>query len=91
MPLQLLPVVLSQLSPLPFWPLLLLLHIPLQWSDVKFYPQRPSSADERASNLILFGLLEGKSLVESKKVFDEILKFVSGKSVQIKDMFRLGK
>ena len=27
----------------------------------------------------------------SKKIVDEILEFVSGKSVQIKDMFRLGK
>ena len=45
----------------------------------------------RVYNIILFGLPEGKSLVESKMVFDEILEFVSGKSVEIKDMFRLGK
>ena len=60
-------------------------------SRKSFTPQRSSSADEPASNIIFFGLPEGKSLVESKKVVDEILEFVSGKSVQIKDMFRLGK
>ena len=50
-----------------------------------------SSANDRSCNVVLFGLPEGRSLVESKKVVDEILEFLSGKSIQIKDMFRLGK
>ena len=50
-----------------------------------------SSANDRSCNVVLFGLPERRSLVESKKVVDEILEFLSGKSIQIKDMFRLGK
>ena len=50
-----------------------------------------SSANDRSCNVVLFGLPEGRSLVESKKVVDEILEFLSGKSIQIKYMFRLGK
>ena len=50
-----------------------------------------SSANDRSCNVVLFGLPEGRSFVESKKVVDEILEFLSGKSIQIKDMFRLGK
>ena len=50
-----------------------------------------SSANDRSCNVVLFGLPEGRSLVESKKVVDEILDFLSGKSIQIKDMFRFGK
>ena len=50
-----------------------------------------SLADDCSCNVVLFGLPEGRSLVESKKVVDEILEFLSGKSIQIKDMFRLGK
>ena len=57
-------------------------------SRKRFTPQRSSSADERASNNILSSL---GCLVESKQVVDEILEFVSGNSVQIKDMLRLGK
>ena len=47
--------------------------------------------DDRTSNLILFGLPEGSSLVETKKNVDEVLKFLSGKPIQIRDIFRLGK
>ena len=60
-------------------------HSSSQWSLVQILlplPPRSSSADERASNIVLFGLPEGKSLVESKKVVDEILEFVAGKSVK---------
>ena len=46
-----------------------------------------SSADDRSWNVILFGLPEGRSLVESKKVVDEVLEFLSGKPIQIKDIF----
>ena len=50
-----------------------------------------SSANDHSCNVVLFDLPEGRSLVESKKVVDEILEFLSGKSIQIKDMFHLGK
>ena len=50
-----------------------------------------SSADDCSCNVVLFGLPEGRSLVESKKVVDEILEFLSGKSIPMKDRFRLGK
>ena len=55
------------------------------------HPQRPSPADDRSCNVILFGLPENRSLFESKKVVDEMLEFLSGKPIQIKNMFRLGK
>ena len=43
--------------------------------------------------LILFGLPETKNLIvtESKLLVDEILEFLAGKLVQIRDLFRLGK
>ena len=50
-----------------------------------------SSADDCSCNVVLFCLFEGRSLVELKMVVDEIFEFLSGKSIQIKDMFRLGK
>ena len=53
--------------------------------------QRSMSKSDRASNLVLFGLSEASSLVETKKVIDEILEFLSGKPIQIRDMFYLGK
>ena len=53
--------------------------------------QRNASVDDCSCNVILFGLPGGKSLVESKKVVDEILDFLSGQPVQIRDMFCLGK
>ena len=67
-------------------------HPPSVVSRKCYVSQRPSpSADDRSCNVILFGLPEGRSLVESKKVVDEILELLSGKPIQIKDMFRLGK
>ena len=53
--------------------------------------QRPSPADDRSCNVVVFGLPENRSLSESKKVFDEMLEFLSGKPIQIEDMFHLGK
>ena len=44
----------------------------------------------RELNLILFGLEETSSIVETKQSVDEILAFIAGKPVSIKDMFRLG-
>ena len=45
----------------------------------------------RELNLILFGLEETSSIVETKQSVDEILAFIAGKPVSIKDMFRLGR
>ena len=51
----------------------------------------PPSDDSRASNVVLFGLPEGKSIFESKAVVDEVFEFLTGRPVAIKDIFRLGK
>ena len=45
----------------------------------------------RGANLILFGLAETKSIVDTKALVDEILEFLIGRSILIKDIFRLGK
>ena len=39
----------------------------------------------------MFGLSETHSLIESKEIVDDLLEFLAGKPVQIRDMFRLGK
>ena len=54
-------------------------------------PRKSLPLDDHTSNLILFGLPEGSSLVETKKNVDEMLEFLSGKPIQIRDIFRLGK
>ena len=51
-------------------------------------PRKSLPLDDRTSNL---GLPEGSSLVETKKNVDEMLEFLSGKPIQIRDSFRLGK
>ena len=51
----------------------------------------PPSDDSRASNVVLFGLPQGKSIFESKAVVDEVFEFLAGRLVAIKDIFRLGK
>ena len=53
--------------------------------------QKPSSQDSRESNIVLFGVPEKQSLVETKGIVDEIFEFLSGKQIQIRDMFRLGR
>ena len=53
--------------------------------------RRTSKSEGRESNLILFGLPEFGSLVESKASVDEVLEFLTGKPIPIRDMFRLGK
>ena len=45
---------------------------------------------DRESNFILFGLEECASLVDTKQQVDEILEFLAGKQIAIKDLFRLG-
>ena len=57
--------------------------------------RKPSSSSapehyDRESNLILFGLEECASLVDAKQQVDEILEFLTGKQIAIKDLFRLG-
>ena len=46
----------------------------------------PFSSDPRDCNLVLFGLPESRSIVDTKESVDE-----AGKPVLVKDLFRLGK
>ena len=58
------------------------------------YTNHPSRIDVRISrecNVILFGLPENNSIVETKSEIDEVFEFLVGKAVPIKDLFRLGK
>ena len=52
---------------------------------------KSSFQDSRESNVVLFGVPENQSIVEVKSVVDEVFEFLSGKQIQIKDMFRLGR
>ena len=52
---------------------------------------RSLSPDGRELNVILFGLPDEGSIVDSKQVVDEMLEFLAGKQIHIKDMFRLGR
>ena len=55
-------------------------------------PSRQSShLDSRETNIILFGLPESKSIIESKKLVDKVLTFLVDKPIILKDLFRLGK
>ena len=47
--------------------------------------------DSRAFNLILFGLPESNSILELKSNIDELIEYLIGKSVNINDVFCLGK
>ena len=49
------------------------------------------SPDGRELNVILFGLPDEGSIVDFKQVVDEILEFLAGKQIHIKNMFRLGR
>ena len=51
----------------------------------------PFSSDPRDCNLVLFGFPESRSIVDTKESVDEMLEFLAGKSVLVKDLFRLGK
>ena len=63
---------------------------PCQSLPPKQLPQQPRDLN-RASNVILFGVPEGKSIIESKAVLDEIFEFLAGKPIAINDILRLGK
>ena len=52
---------------------------------------KPPSPDGRDCNLILFGLPESRSIVDTKDSVDEMLEFLAGKPIPVKDVFRLGK
>ena len=41
--------------------------------------------------MLSFGVPENQSIVEVKRVVDEVFEFLSGKQIEIKDMFRLGR
>ena len=51
----------------------------------------PFSSDPLDCNLVLFGLPESRSIVDTKESVDEMLQFLAGKPVLVKDLFRLGK
>ena len=57
----------------------------------KVLSKPPFSSESRDCNLILFGLPESKSIVDTKESVDEMLEFIAGKLVIVKDMFRLGE
>ena len=61
------------------------MSIPLDKSTPKSNLQ-----DGRESNVVLFGVPENRSIVEVKSIIDEIFEFLTGKQIQIKDLFRLG-
>ena len=66
--------------------------VPLSSSPVAFNVsvKSPPSGDPEC-NLILFGLPESRSIVETKDSMDEIMEFLAGKAIPVKDMFRLGR
>ena len=60
-------------------------------SSHPFKVAKPDRSFDRDSNLVLFGLSESHSLIESKEIVDEVLEFLAGKPIVIRDVFRLGK
>ena len=64
---------------------------PSSISAQKSTTSRTTTSHGREVNLILFGLPEKGNIFESKKIVDEVLEFLSGKQVQIKDIFHLGR
>ena len=66
-------------------------HPPVTSRKVYVSPRSFPSTDDRSCNVILFGLPKGRSLVESKMLADEVLEYLSGKPIPMKDVFRLGK
>ena len=57
----------------------------------KSFRSSASVINDRNLNLILFGLPESRSILDLKKVVDEIFEFLAERPVQIWDVFRLGK
>ena len=53
--------------------------------------RQPTPLDSRECNVIIFGLPEKKSIVETKSEVDQVLEFLVGRSISIRDLFRLGK
>ena len=50
-------------------------------------PKCTLSSERRECNLILFGLPDHGSLVETKVSVDEVLEFLVGRSIQVKDLY----
>ena len=50
-----------------------------------------NNTSSRELNLVLFGLQETSSIVETKECVDEILDFIAGRPISIKYLFRLGR
>ena len=54
-------------------------------------PQQQEYIVDRSQNIVLFGVLEDKNPITWRNKVDEILKYILGRSVEIADLFRLGK
>ena len=54
-------------------------------------PRVPTSYPDRRLNVIIFGLPEEDSLKKTKEVVDQLLHYITGKSVLWKDAFCLGR
>ena len=61
------------------------------FSSLPFKVAKPDCSFDGDSNLVLFGLFESHSLIESKEIVNEVLEFIAGKPIVIRDMFCLGK
>ena len=51
----------------------------------------PTILPDRSANLVLFGLPESHSLSETQAIVADILEHLAGRSIAIKDFFRLGR
>ena len=60
-------------------------------SSHPFKVAKPDQSFDHDSNLVLFGLSEFHSLIESEEIVDKVLEFLAGKPIVIRDMFHLGK
>ena len=54
-------------------------------------PQQQEYVVDRSQNIVLFGVREDKNPIAWRNKVDEILKYILGRSVEIADLFRLGK
>ena len=67
------------------------IHPPASTSTGSSPLRQPTPLDSRECNVIIFGLPEKKSIVETKSEVDQVLEFLVGRSISIRDLFRLGK
>lgn len=64
---------------------------PLMPSTSTYAVNPPTTLPDRSANLILFGLPESHSLGETQTIVADILAHLAGRSIAIKDFFRLGR